>query len=217
MAYQVLHLLSCTGGTPSLAGGTLGVPPPPAGVPPGWTWLRYPHVDRQTDGRTDTCRNITFPRTTYAVGNKIGKKRVPLKQLLVGASKTNPVLSSFKTRSVGYRERLTMPKMMTSGTSDQFFLPDETHNWWNDIPQPMYLRCVINFTANCLKTLKLYLNQVLKTLQPKLQTNHTSVLMPQLVNFCLLEHYISSDRSFYYPIICTILFCSLTPRQCLLI
>ena len=44
-------------GTPQLD--LAGIPPPPA-----------PHVDRQTDGRTDTCQNITFPRTTYAVGKK---------------------------------------------------------------------------------------------------------------------------------------------------
>ena len=30
----------------------------------------YPPVDRQIDGWTDACQNITFPRTTYAGGNK---------------------------------------------------------------------------------------------------------------------------------------------------
>ena len=30
-----------------------------------------PPVDRQIDGWTDACQNITFPRTTYAGGNKI--------------------------------------------------------------------------------------------------------------------------------------------------
>ena len=54
-----------------------GVPPqqgyPPAGPAwgtPCWTWPGYPlGVDRQIDGWTDTCQNITFPRTTYAVSN----------------------------------------------------------------------------------------------------------------------------------------------------
>ena len=59
--YEVLHLLSCRGG-----------------VPPGRTWLGYPSCLArwgtssprwQTDGWTDTCQNIAFPRTTYAVGN----------------------------------------------------------------------------------------------------------------------------------------------------
>ena len=56
--------------------------------PPTWTWLGYPPpppgpgsgtpppplgVDRQNDGWTHTCQNITFPRTTYAVGNKCAR------------------------------------------------------------------------------------------------------------------------------------------------
>ena len=60
-------------------GGTrTSVPPPP---PPGclmafWEMLQSimgygypPPVDRQIDGWTDACQNITFPRTTYAGGN----------------------------------------------------------------------------------------------------------------------------------------------------
>ena len=94
-AYQVLHLLSCRGGYP-LLGDTpcqgvlhlvpcqgvlhLGVSPPSdlAGVTPfgpGWG-MPPPQLDlagvlpwpSQTDGWTDTCQNIAFPRTTYAVG-----------------------------------------------------------------------------------------------------------------------------------------------------
>ena len=59
-------------GTP-WAGGT---PPWPGGLPPSWTWLGYPSWPGgvspcgQTDGWTDTCQNITFPHTTYAVGNQ---------------------------------------------------------------------------------------------------------------------------------------------------
>ena len=38
-----------------------------------------PPVDRQIDGWTDACQNITFPRTTYAGGNynKIHRKIQP--------------------------------------------------------------------------------------------------------------------------------------------
>ena len=58
-------------------------PPGQGYPPPHWTWLGYPppHLDlagvtppppvwtdRQMDGWTDSCQNITFPRTTYAVG-----------------------------------------------------------------------------------------------------------------------------------------------------
>ena len=54
-----------------------GVPkvgyPPQQGYPP-------PGVDRQNNRRTDMCQNITFRRTTYAVGN-YGKTRIS--QLIV--------------------------------------------------------------------------------------------------------------------------------------
>ena len=56
-------------------------PPPPhldlAWVPPAWTWLRYPPAGPGlgtllgVDRRTDACQNITFPRTTYAVGKNV--------------------------------------------------------------------------------------------------------------------------------------------------
>ena len=62
---------------PSLAGVTL-----PSRVTLHWTWLGYPpsgpgqgippscgQTDGWMDGWTDTCQNITFPRTTHAVGN----------------------------------------------------------------------------------------------------------------------------------------------------
>ena len=39
--------------------------------PPAWIWPGYPPRCGQTDGWTDTCQNITFPRTTYAVGKNI--------------------------------------------------------------------------------------------------------------------------------------------------
>ena len=53
-----------------------GYPPPP----PAASWhsgkcckalwdMGTPPVDRQIDGWTDACQNITFPRTTYAGGN----------------------------------------------------------------------------------------------------------------------------------------------------
>ena len=78
------------GGVPPLArseGGYLRWEYPPGWTwlgyqpPPGWTWLGYPPPLAgpgwgtppprcgQTDWWTDTCQNITFPRTSYAVGN----------------------------------------------------------------------------------------------------------------------------------------------------
>ena len=54
----------------------LGTPPPPGCLMAFWEMLQSimgygypPPVDRQIDGWTDACQNITFPRTTYAGGN----------------------------------------------------------------------------------------------------------------------------------------------------
>ena len=59
----------------------LDLTPPPSWdlTPPGWTWPPLAGPDPplagpdpacgQTDWWTDTCQNITFPRTTYAGGN----------------------------------------------------------------------------------------------------------------------------------------------------
>ena len=57
------------GGVPSPAGLGRGTPSPClnlAGVPPA-------DVDRQNHRRSDTCQNITFPRTTYVAGKNLIK------------------------------------------------------------------------------------------------------------------------------------------------
>merc|ERR1712035_102619 len=43
-----------------------------------------------------------------------------------------------------YRKRLTMPKMVVSSTGDEFFMPDDTHMFWDDLPEPKYFRLVAN-------------------------------------------------------------------------
>ena len=94
---------------------------PPAGVPPPplWIWLGYPPppgVDRRMDGWTDTCQNITFPRTTYAVGNNcvqlcrkyiyylgIGKNRTSVEQNLqsnLPVSKMSEIPEKFRVKSL---------------------------------------------------------------------------------------------------------------------
>ena len=64
-------------GTPR---GGPGTPPPPRCLMAFWEMLQSimgygypPPVDRQIDGWTDACQNITFPRTTYAGGNNINQ------------------------------------------------------------------------------------------------------------------------------------------------
>jgi PhoPQ-activated pathogenicity-related protein len=43
-----------------------------------------------------------------------------------------------------YRERLTMPKFIINATGDQFFLPDSSQFYFQDLPGPKYLRYVPN-------------------------------------------------------------------------
>jgi PhoPQ-activated pathogenicity-related protein len=43
-----------------------------------------------------------------------------------------------------YRDRLTMPKLVLNSAGDQFFLPDSTQFYWNDLKGPKYLRYVPN-------------------------------------------------------------------------
>jgi len=43
-----------------------------------------------------------------------------------------------------YRDRYTMPKLIMNATGDQFFLPDSSQFYWDQIPNPKYLRYVPN-------------------------------------------------------------------------
>jgi PhoPQ-activated pathogenicity-related protein len=43
-----------------------------------------------------------------------------------------------------YRDRLTMPKFIINATGDQFFLPDSSQFYFNDLPGTKYLRYVPN-------------------------------------------------------------------------
>jgi PhoPQ-activated pathogenicity-related protein len=43
-----------------------------------------------------------------------------------------------------YRSRFTMPKLLLNATGDQYFLPDNSQFYFDDLPDPKYLRYVPN-------------------------------------------------------------------------
>ena len=94
--------------------GVPGSVTPPGGVrvPPAASWhsgkccKHYgiwvpPPVDRQIDGWTDACQNITFPRTTYAGGNNVGPSGPPALLPLPEFDKNFRSLGSGQKRTLG--------------------------------------------------------------------------------------------------------------------
>ncbi len=72
-----------------------------------------------------------------------------------------------------YRDRLTMPKFMINAAGDQFFLPDSSQFYWNDLKGEKYIRYVPNTdhslrNSDALESLIAYYDSVLRgTPRPK--------------------------------------------------
>ena len=43
-----------------------------------------------------------------------------------------------------YRERYTMHKLIVSSSMDEFFMPDDSHYFWDGLPEPKYFRFLAN-------------------------------------------------------------------------
>ena len=43
-----------------------------------------------------------------------------------------------------YRERMSMPKIVISATGDEFFQPDDSYNWFDEMPGKTYVRLLPN-------------------------------------------------------------------------
>ena len=60
----------------------------------------------------------------------------------------NPFYNLFKTkinyRKIAYKDRYTIPNYIITTSNDEFFLPDDSYYYFNDLPSDKYLRYVLN-------------------------------------------------------------------------
>ena len=52
----------------------------------------------------------------------------------------NQLKCTLRPFPTAYRDRLTMPKYVISGSNDEFFLPDNSHYYFDQMKGPIYMR-----------------------------------------------------------------------------
>lgn len=45
---------------------------------------------------------------------------------------------------LAYLDRLTMPKYLINSGGDEFFMPDDNHYFWDDLPNDKYFRSAMS-------------------------------------------------------------------------
>lgn len=45
---------------------------------------------------------------------------------------------------LAYLDRLTMPKYLINSGGDEFFMPDDNHYFWDDLPNDKYFRSTMS-------------------------------------------------------------------------
>jgi len=116
----------------------------------GWTAWLTAAVDRRVVGVAPIVIDVlnmrpsikhqreAYGRFSHALGDYVENRIVEL----LDAPDAEAALAIIDPWQ--YRSRYTMPKLILNSTGDQFFLPDSWRFYWDDLPDPKFLRYVPN-------------------------------------------------------------------------
>ena len=96
----------------------------------GWTFAFKDYTDLNITGYVDDPRM-----------QDLGKIVDPYCKSAVCGSGEFEVHVYIYISFLAYLDRLTMPKLLINSGGDEFFLPDDNHYFWDDLPGEKFLRC----------------------------------------------------------------------------